>query len=179
MKGEMGIQETSVIIKEIKLEAEVERVVNQEVVEVQDAIPTEIAPTTLNLSINSVKNNPEIATVMIYDSSQNRLKVNCDMLKFPKSALTKEDDNELKFILEKEYSMHNLDPNCPSCTQCDICYFPNRLKSRITEGKIKHFMNEIKLIKKEDGTEMFECKFLFNEKINQLPGNREYALLRA
>ena len=112
-------------------------------------------------------------------TSQNRLKIHPEMLNFPKGALMVDDRHKLRFMMEKEYSLHNLNPNCKNCIQCDICYFPNRVRSRVTEGRIKHFMDEIKLVPKEDGTQMFECKFIFNDKIHELKDNRDYVMHRA
>ena len=85
------------------------------------------------------------------------IKMHLDMAKFPKRALSEEDKYELKFMMEEEYSLHNLDPGCKSCIQCETCYLPNRLRSWVLQGKIKHFMDEVESLPQEDGTTVFNA----------------------
>ena len=41
------------------------------------------------------------------------IKIHLDMVKYPISVLSKEGEYELKFMMENEYSLHNLDPSSP------------------------------------------------------------------
>ena len=81
--------------------------------------------------------------------------------------------------MEEKQTEHNLDPKCKNCTKCQFCFFPNHIRSHVNEGRIQVFMNEVEILEKDDGKRMFQCKFIFNEKIKLLGGNREYAMLRA
>ena len=101
------------------------------------------------------------------------------MTKFPMKALSKEDEFELRFMMGREYSLHNLDPHCNFCIQCESCYLPNKVKSQVLQGRIRHFMREIETLPQEDGSHVFQCKLIFDNKIHQLKDNRDYALQRA
>ena len=90
------------------------------------------------------------------DVTSNLIKMHPDMAKFPKRAISEEDKYELRFMMEEEYSLHNLDPGCKSCRQCETCYLPNRLKSWVLQGKIKHFMDKIEALPQSDRTKIFQ-----------------------
>ena len=106
------------------------------------------------------------------DTSQNRLRVHKEVLASPKGNLNPNDILEIRLMREKDCSLHNLDPKCKNCVRCELCYFPNHIRSHDNEGRIQIFMNDVEILKTEDGNRVFQCKFIFNKKLRLLEDNR-------
>ena len=82
-------------------------------------------------------------------------------------------------MVQEEYSLHNMDPTCDTSNKCTKCYIPLKAKTRVEEGKIQKFLEEIEILPQADGTKMFQGKLVLNDKINLLKNNKAYALKRA
>ena len=78
--------------------------------------------------------------------ASNLIRLHPDIANFPNHALTEEDKKELRYMMQEEYSLHNMDPKCLSCRQCSKCYLPLMVKSRVEEGKIQQFLDGIQVL---------------------------------
>ena len=111
--------------------------------------------------------------------SSNLIRLHPDIANYPNHALSDEDKKELRYMVQEEYSLHNLDPTCDTCSKCSKCYIPLKAKTRVEEGKIQKFLKEIEILPQADGTKMFQGKLILNNNINHLKDNKAYALKRA
>ena len=105
------------------------------------------------------------------DTGQNRLKVHETILNSPKGSLNPNDRAEIRLMMDKEYTLHNLDPKCQHCIKCEMCYFPNRIRSCVNEGRLEVFLKDVEVLPTSDSKKEFQCKFIFNDKLKMLEGN--------